>query len=201
MLRNVTQLEGFVIHATDGELGTVYQLYFDDETWAIRYLTVELGWLGGRRVLISPISVIHVDWQRQAIRCRADERTGGEQPEHRYGQAHLPAARDRVQRVLRISLLLGWSLHVGPSRTYPGGVNELLPRSMRTRFGSDRRIRICAVPKPSLAITLRRPMVKSAMLADLSWTMKPGLSATSRWQRRIGGRAKRCWFHPPGLNG
>ena len=62
MLRNVTQLEGFVIHATDGELGTVYQLYFDDETWVIRYLTVELGWLGGRRVLISPISVTHVDW-------------------------------------------------------------------------------------------------------------------------------------------
>jgi hypothetical protein len=62
MLRNVTQLEGFVIHATDGELGAVYQLYFDDETWFIRYLTVELGWLGGRRVLISPISVTHVDW-------------------------------------------------------------------------------------------------------------------------------------------
>ena len=62
MLRNVTRLEGFVIRAMDGELGTVYQLYFDDETWVIRYLTVELGWLGGRRVLISPISVTHVDW-------------------------------------------------------------------------------------------------------------------------------------------
>jgi hypothetical protein len=38
MLRNATQLEGFGIRATDGELGTVYQLYFDDETWVIRYL-------------------------------------------------------------------------------------------------------------------------------------------------------------------
>jgi hypothetical protein len=63
MLRNSKQLNGFVVHAADGELGTVDQLYFDDETWAIRYLTVELGWLGGRRVLISPISVIQVDWQ------------------------------------------------------------------------------------------------------------------------------------------
>ncbi len=67
MLRNVTQLEGFVIHATDGELGTVYQLYFDDETWVIRYLTVELGWLGGRRVLISPLSVTHVDWMDKRL--------------------------------------------------------------------------------------------------------------------------------------
>jgi len=67
VLRNATQLEGFVIRATDGELGTVYQLYFDDETWAIRYLTVTTGWLGGRRVLISPISVIHADWQGRRL--------------------------------------------------------------------------------------------------------------------------------------
>ncbi len=62
MLRNPRQLENFVVQATDGELGTVDQLYFDDETWAIRYLTVAIGFLGERRVLISPISVIHVDW-------------------------------------------------------------------------------------------------------------------------------------------
>jgi hypothetical protein len=67
MLRNAAQLEGFAIRATDGELGTVYQLYFDDETWAIRYLTVTTGWLGGRRVLISPISVIHADWQGKRL--------------------------------------------------------------------------------------------------------------------------------------
>jgi hypothetical protein len=63
MLTNTTHLKGFAIHATDGELGTVEQFYFDDETWGIRYLTVATGgWLGGRSVLISPISVIHTDW-------------------------------------------------------------------------------------------------------------------------------------------
>ncbi len=67
MLRNATQLEGFSVRATDGELGTVYQLYFDDETWAIRYFTVTTGWLGGRRVLISPFSIIDVDWQAKRL--------------------------------------------------------------------------------------------------------------------------------------
>ena len=67
MLRNTTQLEGFTIRATDGELGTVDQLYFDDETWAIRYLTVATTWLGGRRVLISPISVVHTDWRDKRV--------------------------------------------------------------------------------------------------------------------------------------
>jgi len=49
MLTNTMHLKGFVIRATDGELGTVDDFYFDDETWAIRYLTVDTGgWLGGR---------------------------------------------------------------------------------------------------------------------------------------------------------
>ena len=49
MLANSSHLKGFVIQATDGELGTVEHFYFDDESWAIRYLVVDAGgWLGGR---------------------------------------------------------------------------------------------------------------------------------------------------------
>ena len=68
-LRNAKELHGFTIRATDGEIGTVDQLYFDDETWAIRYLIVDTGgWLGGRLVLISPISVIgQPDWDSKFL--------------------------------------------------------------------------------------------------------------------------------------
>jgi hypothetical protein len=63
MLRNTIHLKGFALRATDGELGTVVDFYFDDMTWAIRYLTVDTGgWLGGRQVLISPICVVRADW-------------------------------------------------------------------------------------------------------------------------------------------
>jgi hypothetical protein len=68
MLTNTTHLKNFAIRATDGELGTVDDFYFDDETWAIRYLIVDTGeWLGGRKVLISPISVIRTDWQARQL--------------------------------------------------------------------------------------------------------------------------------------
>ena len=64
MFRKVTQLQGSPLRATDGEIGTVDQFYFDDETWAIRYLVVNTGsWLMGRRVLISPIAVGKTDWE------------------------------------------------------------------------------------------------------------------------------------------
>jgi hypothetical protein len=67
MLTN-KHLRDFTIHATDGELGTVNDLYFDDVTWAIRYLIVDTGtWLSGRRVLISPMSVVHTDWQAKRL--------------------------------------------------------------------------------------------------------------------------------------
>jgi hypothetical protein len=68
MLTNAAHLKGLAIHATDGEIGTVDQFYFDDDTWAIRYLTVETGgWLDDRRVLISPISVVNTDWQAKRL--------------------------------------------------------------------------------------------------------------------------------------
>lgn len=63
MLTNATFLEGLVIQATDGEIGSVEEFYFDDETWGIRYLVVKTGgWFSGKEVLISPIAIKSVDW-------------------------------------------------------------------------------------------------------------------------------------------
>lgn len=68
MLKTITHLKGFSVQATDGEIGTVQQLYFDDLSWAVRYLTVATGrWLEGRQVLISPFSVTHVNWQTRRV--------------------------------------------------------------------------------------------------------------------------------------
>jgi hypothetical protein len=68
MLTNNKDLKGLVIRATDGEIGTVDQLYFDDQLWAIRYLTVNTGsWLSDRSILISPHSILQTDWKAGRI--------------------------------------------------------------------------------------------------------------------------------------
>jgi uncharacterized protein YceK len=55
MLRSIKQLCGDKLGASDGEIGHVKDFYFDDQTWAIRYLVADTGsWLPGRQVLISP---------------------------------------------------------------------------------------------------------------------------------------------------
>jgi sporulation protein YlmC with PRC-barrel domain len=68
MLRSVNDLRGYAIRATDGVIGKVEDLYFDDDDWAIRYLIVDTGtWLRDRKVLISPIAIGHPDWMGQLL--------------------------------------------------------------------------------------------------------------------------------------
>lgn len=69
MLRRISALYGYSIRATDGDIGSVEQFYFDDGPWVIRYLIVDNGstWRLGRRVLISPISFGKPDWVARAL--------------------------------------------------------------------------------------------------------------------------------------
>jgi uncharacterized protein YrrD len=57
MLRTAGELKGVTIEAMDGDIGGVQDLYFDDQTWTVRYVVVDTGtWLPGRQVLISPFA-------------------------------------------------------------------------------------------------------------------------------------------------
>src|SRR5438309_1442667 len=68
MLRSMTDLQNYAIHATDGTIGHVKDFYFDDEAWVIRYLVVDTGtWLSRRKVLISPIAIGHPNWTGKVL--------------------------------------------------------------------------------------------------------------------------------------
>ena len=68
MLHTIKGLFGFAMGATDGEIGEVTDVYFDDERWTIRYMVVATArWLHGRKVLISPMSVRGISWDDAVI--------------------------------------------------------------------------------------------------------------------------------------
>jgi uncharacterized protein YrrD len=68
VLREVKTLHGLMIHATDGEVGRVEELLFDDTFWTVRYLVVNTGsWLVGHRVLLSPLALGGVDETQQTL--------------------------------------------------------------------------------------------------------------------------------------
>jgi uncharacterized protein YrrD len=68
MLRNTKDFDNFAIRATDGEIGNIKDMYFDDDAWVVRYFVVETGsWMSSRKVLISPISAQQPDWDGKTL--------------------------------------------------------------------------------------------------------------------------------------
>lgn len=54
MIRSLDNLIGYRIIATNGDIGTVEDFYFDDNAWLLRYVVVAAGgWMNRRHVLLS----------------------------------------------------------------------------------------------------------------------------------------------------
>jgi hypothetical protein len=98
MLRSVQKLTGLAIGATDGLIGKLTDLYFDDESWVIRYAVVDTtGWLGGRKVLISPYSMKQPDWAGETLPVSVTR----EQVRHSPGiDSHKPISRQYEESYL-----------------------------------------------------------------------------------------------------
>ena len=68
MLHSTKDLVGYGVGATDGAIGHVKDVYFDDGMWVVRYLVVDAGnWLSSRKVLISPIEIGDPDRKRRLL--------------------------------------------------------------------------------------------------------------------------------------
>jgi hypothetical protein len=55
MLQSIKQLYGSKLGSKDSDIGQVKDFYFDDQSWAVRYVVADTGtWLTSRQVLLSP---------------------------------------------------------------------------------------------------------------------------------------------------
>jgi sporulation protein YlmC with PRC-barrel domain len=67
-LRSCAALNGYHIHASDGDIGHVSGMLIDDETWAVRYLIVDTSnWWVGHQMLIAPKWIEGVSWADGAV--------------------------------------------------------------------------------------------------------------------------------------
>jgi len=68
MLHKTSKMQGFHIHATDGEIGHVEEFLVDENSWSVKYLVVDTGnWIGGRSVLISSAVVERIDSDEEKV--------------------------------------------------------------------------------------------------------------------------------------
>lgn len=74
MLCSIRDLQGYGLEATNGSIGRVHEMLFNDDRWVIRYLVVDTGkWLPGRKVLISPISIESIDRLHRRVVLQLDK--------------------------------------------------------------------------------------------------------------------------------
>jgi hypothetical protein len=66
--RALHDITGMRIHAMEGDLGYVHDVYIEDGRWLVRYLQVDTRhWLLNRHVLLAPTAVQSLDWERGRI--------------------------------------------------------------------------------------------------------------------------------------
>lgn len=126
-LRRFRELTDLTLHATDGDVGSVEDLYFDDRNWNVRYLVVKTGgWLLGRFVLIAPISVREIDDAKGALHVNLTREQIEQSPPI---DRATPVSRAYEQAYYRhFRLAPYWDTVPGPWGTRPPYPGTLPPR-------------------------------------------------------------------------
>jgi sporulation protein YlmC with PRC-barrel domain len=67
-LRSARQIEGYLIHTVDGEIGHIKDFLVDLEKWCIVSLIVDTrNLLAGRKILLSPDKVERIEWEDSEV--------------------------------------------------------------------------------------------------------------------------------------
>jgi hypothetical protein len=79
MLRQLNDAMGYVLAASDGDIGRCVDFLIDDgpctckgeQVWAVRYMIADTGrWLADRKVLVSPTFLGEADWRKQRLEVK-----------------------------------------------------------------------------------------------------------------------------------
>jgi hypothetical protein len=70
-LRSTNAVNGYDIHAADGNIGHVENFLVDDQDWGIAYLVIDTrNWWPGEHVLVAPATVANIDWSSRTVNLR-----------------------------------------------------------------------------------------------------------------------------------
>lgn len=81
MLWSMKSFRGYHIHATDGNIGRVQDMLFDDREWVFRHAVVDTGqWLPGRTVLLPPSTIGRPDPEAKVLPVALTKRQVDDSP-------------------------------------------------------------------------------------------------------------------------
>lgn len=96
-LRSSAQMvNGYAIHAEDGELGRVYDFILDAATWRVRYVVARTGLWFGKDVLIAPDYIERISYERSEIFVNVPRSAIKDAPEYDSGSPISSAYEQRL---------------------------------------------------------------------------------------------------------
>jgi hypothetical protein len=114
-------LTGSSVTATDGEIGSIRNFLFDDESWTIRYLVVDVGrWLSRRAVVLAITTVEQPDWVKRTFPVHVTKEQVRNSPDV---DTERPVSR---QQEVAMQEYFGWPIfwadnELGPVSSIPTG--------------------------------------------------------------------------------
>ncbi|WP_067727689.1 PRC-barrel domain-containing protein [Oceanobacillus damuensis] len=116
MLFYTSELKNYNIDATDGELGKIKDLYFEENSWAIHYASIDTRkWLPGRKVLLSPSSFIQVNEKDKKLEVDYDKETIRNSPDVPEDSSVSGENKRRIDEYY------GWGSNLSDPVLYGGG--------------------------------------------------------------------------------
>jgi hypothetical protein len=129
MSQSINNFYGKRLSARDGDVGHVKDFYFDDHTWAVRYVVADTGsWLAGRLVLLSPHAFgrFHKDDE-----CLPANLTRSQIENGPAIESHLPVSRQYEEEYYRY---YGWPVYwTGDHLWGMGGFPAVVPPPVQSQ--------------------------------------------------------------------
>ncbi len=119
MLIPAKQLYGALLEGSDGRVGTLYDLLFDDQSWAFRHLVVSVDrWFLGRQVLLEPSMGWVVEGTRPSLRVGLTKQQIRSGPD---AETDLPVARQRSVAAAQVLVWEAYWTSIDGTSTHRGG--------------------------------------------------------------------------------
>ena len=196
MLHLAQKVSGAVIRATDGDIGTLEDFYFEEDRWTVRYLLVDTGkWFSGKKVMISPMSVEGA-WGVTGIRVRLTKDQVWNSPEFDPRQPFSRASETRILGYYGYPYYWGaanvWGSYDNPAALLTAPPASPAPAGQdTTTTGIDPEARHLRSTNKSTGYHLHATdgeigHVDDFLIGQESWRIRYLLVDTSNW---IGGRS------------
>jgi uncharacterized protein YrrD len=93
-VRSWREVKGYHISASDGEIGHIDDLLFDDKSWLVRFIEVDTSnWIGGKSVLVPRSALRDVSWPDRLLHVTLTRAQVQNSP--RTDEAHLTGALEQ----------------------------------------------------------------------------------------------------------